>query len=409
MRLNCGLWMDGLRCAARATAKPLRDDASHAVARMVPWRPHPAAHGRLIGKRAVDDAAASSPTRLNNISIHRIPKAAKLANANNIAIALLGCATLACTCDLTYNQDAAAAGLRPVYVGGMLNGYPTFVAWCWRIMRSLRPYYGLANILTYGLEECKGVFARTEEAHSSTPKHTQAHPSAPKLLKLELTTLAAFVTAAALSVCDAAAAPGIKSAEFAVGGQHPPQNHVCNIKADVRRYKQAAAQTTSGNIAFSGSGSGNEASLSLSATNGDIKADASGCGNVDLGTASGRVTLTGDTSPSAELRVTAKSGDATVDVTGWTSLTSETGSGDIRITGGPSGGTTSAKTGSGNVTMALRGDERDFSYQISAGSGSVRVGGRRMGDSAQYTNSDTRNMIHANTRSGNIRVDFTQN
>jgi DUF4097 and DUF4098 domain-containing protein YvlB len=177
------------------------------------------------------------------------------------------------------------------------------------------------------------------------------------------------------------------------------------IRADALHYDQATAQTSSGNITFGGNGNGNSAGLALSASSGNIKADASGCAKVDLGTKSGEVKLTGATSPSAELRVTASSGNAYVDVAEWKSLAVDVSSGNINITGKPSGATT-ANAKSGNVTMALRGEQRDFSYELSASSGTVRVGGQRMGNSARNTNNDAKNTIYAKTFSGNIRVDF---
>ena len=176
------------------------------------------------------------------------------------------------------------------------------------------------------------------------------------------------------------------------------------VKADVLGYKRATAQTSSGDITFRGGGA-DGAAIKLSAMSGDIKADASGCASVDLETASGQITLSGDTPPHAELKAATKSGGITVDASQWKSLAADATSGDVMITGKPQGSTT-AKAMSGNVTMAIRGEARDFSYDISAASGSVRVDGQRMGNSARNANSGAKNTIDANTFSGNVSLDF---
>ena len=175
------------------------------------------------------------------------------------------------------------------------------------------------------------------------------------------------------------------------------------VRVDVKDYRAATVQTNSGDITFNGNG--NNADLTISATSGTINADVSGCIKVDANTNSGDITINGKTPSNAALSVSAKSGRAVVDVYAWQFLTVETRSGDIRIAGEPFG-STSAKARSGVVTMKLRGVESDFSYDFSAGSGSIRFGGQRLGSPARNISNTAAKKIEARTTSGNIRVDF---
>ena len=175
------------------------------------------------------------------------------------------------------------------------------------------------------------------------------------------------------------------------------------IRIDAPYYQIAAAHTNSGNITFSGKG--DKASLKLSAFSGLIKADASGCSAVDLDTKSGNITVSGGTDTDADIKAIANSGLIDVNVTAWASLSAETGSGNIEISGYPHG-TTSAKTGSGYVTMSLGGNEGDFSYDVSTGSGLIRIGGNRIGSPARNINNAAGNSIYIRTSSGNVRLDF---
>jgi len=175
------------------------------------------------------------------------------------------------------------------------------------------------------------------------------------------------------------------------------------IKVDTPYYQSVAAHTNSGNITFNGIG--DNASLKLSASSGIIRADASGCSAVDLDTKSGNITVSGQTNVDTEIKAKANSGFIDIDVTAWASLSAETGSGNITAAGYPHG-TTSAKAGSGNVTMRLGGNESDFSYDISTGSGLIRIGGNRVGSPARNINNAAGNTINIRTSSGNVRVDF---
>jgi len=176
-----------------------------------------------------------------------------------------------------------------------------------------------------------------------------------------------------------------------------------NIRVESAYYQSAAAHTNSGNITFSGTG--DNASLKLSATSGIIRADASGCSAVELDTKSGNITVSGQTNADAEINAKANSGLIDVDVTAWASLSTEIVSGSITATGYPHG-TTSAKAGSGNVKMKLGGNEGDFSYDVSTGSGLIRIGGNRIGSPAINTKNASENSIYARTSSGNVIIDF---
>ena len=175
------------------------------------------------------------------------------------------------------------------------------------------------------------------------------------------------------------------------------------VRTDVSYYRHAFAQTSSGNITFNGNG--DDAGLELSARSGRIIADASGCSEATVSTSSGNISLSGRTLPNAQLRVLTRSGSAGVDVSAWQTLAVEATSGNIRITGEPFGAT-SAISRSGDVIMTLRGIESSFSYDISTGSGSIRLGGQRLGSPARSVTGETGKMINARASSGNIRVDF---
>jgi len=177
------------------------------------------------------------------------------------------------------------------------------------------------------------------------------------------------------------------------------------IKVDAPYYQSAAAHANSGNITFSGTG--DNASLKLSAYSGIIKADASGCSVVDLETKSGNITVSGQTNADAEIRAKANSGFIDIDITAWASLSAETLYGNIETTGYPHG-TTSAVARSGNVTMKLGGNEGDFSYDLSTRSGLIRIGGNRVGSPARNINNAAGNTINIRTSSGNVRVDFVR-
>ena len=175
------------------------------------------------------------------------------------------------------------------------------------------------------------------------------------------------------------------------------------IKVDTPYYRSATAHATSGDIIFNGAG--DKASLKLSASSGVITADASGCDAVDIDVKSGNITLSGDTNATAEIRAKASSGKIDINVAAWESLAADTNSGNIEITGDPHGAT-SANARAGNVTMRLAGEESDYSYEISASAGTIRVGGRRVGSPARSINNAAGNTINIKTSSGSARVDF---
>ena len=176
-----------------------------------------------------------------------------------------------------------------------------------------------------------------------------------------------------------------------------------SINVNLQHYKQAVAKTTSGDITFLGSG--DNASLVLDVSSGNITADASGCVDVDIKTTSGSIKLIGDTLANALLKTATGSGNIIVNVSAWQSLTAETRNGDVRITGEPYGAT-NVDARSGSVTVILRGDERDFSYEISTRSGSIHFGGIRMGNIARNVSNYSEKSINIETSSGNVRVDF---
>ena len=175
------------------------------------------------------------------------------------------------------------------------------------------------------------------------------------------------------------------------------------ISVDISHFRQAVVQSKSGGIAYKGKG--DAASLTISTISGGIKVDAAGCGAVDLNTRTGGISLGGDTLPNAQLRVASSSGSISVDVSAWMSLTAESGSGDIRIKG-KAEGATFANARSGSLAMTLRGDERNFSYELSSRSGTIRIGGIRMGNSAKHISEEEMNTVIAQTSSGNISLDF---
>ncbi|MCL2151737.1 MAG: DUF4097 domain-containing protein [Oscillospiraceae bacterium] len=175
------------------------------------------------------------------------------------------------------------------------------------------------------------------------------------------------------------------------------------VRINTPYYQSVVAHATSGDITFSGAG--DNASLTLSSISGSIKADASGCGAVDVETKSGDITILGETSADMEMRVMVSSGRIDINTASWKSLTAQAASGDIKITGDPHG-TTSATAGSGDITMRLSGTASDFSYDISTGSGFIRFGENRIGSPARNINSAAINTLSIRTSSGNVRVDF---
>lgn len=176
-----------------------------------------------------------------------------------------------------------------------------------------------------------------------------------------------------------------------------------SISAEVPYYRQATARNSSGSITFNGNG--DNASLILVANSGTIRADSSGCAIVDISNSSGSITLSGDTLPSAEVQLKASSGTIRSEIPAWQSLTAKNTSGSINIIGQPHGNT-SASVSSGSITMTLNGDESDFSYDMSTTSGTIRIGGQRIGSPARYSSDTAGNTLMADATSGSIRVDF---
>ena len=177
-----------------------------------------------------------------------------------------------------------------------------------------------------------------------------------------------------------------------------------NIRVDTPYYRSAVVHASSGNITFNGTG--DDASLKLSAYSGFIRADVSGCSALDIDAKSGNVTISGNSNATAVMMVNANSGKIGINVTAWESLSAESSSGNIEIAGHPHG-TTSVNARSGNVTMRLGGNEGDFAYDVSSGSGWIRIGGNRIGSPARNTNNAAENMLNVRTSSGNVRIDFS--
>ena len=160
--------------------------------------------------------------------------------------------------------------------------------------------------------------------------------------------------------------------------------------------------TSSGDILLSNVSAEN---IAIQARSGTIEADTTGCTNVHVKSESGDVKLFGDTLPTADIFASATSGDVNVDVATWQKLTVQSNSGDVEITGEPNG-VTSVDSMSGQVTLTLNGNQRDFSYDISTRSGTVQVGGQSYNDSARSIDRDAKNTIEVRASSGDVRVDF---
>ncbi|MCL2094676.1 DUF4097 domain-containing protein [Candidatus Saccharibacteria bacterium] len=103
------------------------------------------------------------------------------------------------------------------------------------------------------------------------------------------------------------------------------------------------------------------------------------------------------------------SGNITVIDADWQELDAEAVSGNIRL-GGTAALRTHAKTTSGNITSTLTGSPEAHVYELEVTSGTIRVGGQRMGSPARSawppSGSSDLSEIKFRTTSGNIHLDF---
>jgi len=125
-------------------------------------------------------------------------------------------------------------------------------------------------------------------------------------------------------------------------------------------------------------------------------------GSLDLRANSGNVTVTNVAANSFELRTT--SGNIRASSIVANGLMADANSGNITIEG-TLNGYTRANATSGRVRINATGSESDFIVSTSVGSGRVRINGRNQ---TSLINTNAPNRIDAQTRSGNININFTR-
>jgi len=150
--------------------------------------------------------------------------------------------------------------------------------------------------------------------------------------------------------------------------------------------------------------------ISTTITSGNVRMYDISTTTLDLRTTSGRVAVEGGTHESARLRTT--SGNVSGNAYFPGNLYARTTSGNVNITdhstahNTPQGGDgIQLRATSGNVNFSTNAPASQFSYNLSATSGSMRVNGNRY-NGRRASGGSGATPIDASTTSGNVRVDF---
>jgi DUF4097 and DUF4098 domain-containing protein YvlB len=150
-------------------------------------------------------------------------------------------------------------------------------------------------------------------------------------------------------------------------------------------------------------------SLSVQGTSGSIRIEnITATYSVRAAVASGSVRIENVSSP--RITLSATSGSVRADNSMWQYMDVRASSGSVRLTNGrifEGIGSTYATTTSGSTRVEMLGNRADFSFDVSATSGSVRaVGGRGTGRNPRITGETGPHMITVRTTSGSARLEI---
>ena len=159
-------------------------------------------------------------------------------------------------------------------------------------------------------------------------------------------------------------------------------------------------ETASGDISLSG----NCGSVNMASTSGTVISKTENCDAIYAETSSGDINLINNGTAAALLNITTRSGSIRADGDVWQEVTTESTSGDIAINGELRGNTSIATT-SGIVEMSINGNPLEYGYELIPTSGSIKWNGKNMNKPA-FLSGSFNNHISVNTTSGDIQVDF---
>ena len=176
-----------------------------------------------------------------------------------------------------------------------------------------------------------------------------------------------------------------------------------NINLNDASWNDLNARTISGQIRIAGADIG-EGSTQLHTTSGNIQMDDISATLLEARSTSGRIGGRNLSFTSGTLE--SSSGNISLNDVSWNNLNARTISGQIRIAGADirEGGTQLQAT-SGNINLEVRSRRDDFTYNLTATAGSVRINGERL-QGRMGVGGRGEHPITMNVTSGNIRLDF---
>jgi len=176
-----------------------------------------------------------------------------------------------------------------------------------------------------------------------------------------------------------------------------------NINADIDKCNVLTVSASSGDIKLSGT---SVEKLNMNTTSGNIISEIDDCANIVASASSGDISIKNKRQLPASLNAKATSGSVNVSGEVWNSPKIESSSGDITISGDLKGNSNLEAT-SGDVKIHLSGTISEYTYDLSASSGTIvldREKFERQFLSTGVSTSD--NLIKVKTSSGDITIEF---